>query len=259
MVMIGGCDREGSPAVSAGGPAGSTTQGSANVHGEVRVLAAASLTEVFTTLAKAFEAAHPGTTVTPSFGGSSALAEQIRQGAPADVFASADDATMQPLEQAGLVEAPTVIARNRLTLVVEKGNPKGIGALADLARPGTVFVLCAPAVPCGRLGAAALQRAGVTARPASLEDNVKSVTNKVALGEADAGIVYVTDVAAARAAGGKVDAVAIAGADDPALAAVYPMAVVKGAVNSAGARAWLSFVAGPDGQRALRSAGFLAP
>ncbi|HEX2850381.1 MAG TPA: molybdate ABC transporter substrate-binding protein [Acidimicrobiales bacterium] len=250
LVLAAACSQEGSPAVSGPSPSGSRPGGT------VSVFAAASLTEVFTTLASAFEARNPGTKVTTSFGGSSSLAEQIRQGAPADVFASADEVTMAPLVSAGLVEAPTVVARNRLTLVVERGDPKGIRSLADLGRPGTVLVLCSAAVPCGRLGAAALQRAGVTVTPASLEDNVKSVVNKVALGEADAGIVYVTDAAAA---GGKVDRVAIDGADDAALAAVYPMAIVKDHRNDDGAKAWMTCVTGPDGRRVLRAAGFLAP
>jgi molybdate transport system substrate-binding protein len=225
-------------------------------HKTLRVLAAASLTESFEALGSAFEKQHDDVDVVFTFAGSSALAEQVNQGAPADLFASADEESMARVAAAGNATAARVIARNRLTILVEKGNPEKIDGLAALARPGVLFVTCAPQVPCGRLAAAALQRAGVDATPASLEDNVKAVTAKVILGEADAGIVYVTDV---RAAGNPAEAVAIDGADDPALQAVYLMAVTKQRASRSAAAAWLAFVLSADGRAVLTRHGFLAP
>jgi molybdate transport system substrate-binding protein len=223
---------------------------------KLRIAAASSLTEAFTELARAFEADHPDIDVQLSFAASSALVEQVRQGAPADVVATADDATLRGLVEEGLVAIPTVIARNRLSLIVEPGNPKNINGLADLARGDVVFVLCATPVPCGKVGALALQRAGVTRAPASLEDNVKGVVAKVTLGEADAGIVYVSDV---TGAGDKAAGVAIAGADDPALQAAYPMAVAVDTKSRSAAEAWMTFVRSADGQRTLARFGFLRP
>jgi molybdate transport system substrate-binding protein len=222
----------------------------------VQVFAASSLTEAFTAMSTTFESQHPGVKVTFNFAASSALAQQINDGAPADVFVSADEPNMTKVIDAGNASAPTPVARNRLALLVEPGNPKGITGLADLARPGVVFVLCAPEVPCGKVGAAALTKANVTAQPASLEENVKAVVSKVTLGEADAGIVYATDV---RAAGDKAQSVDIDVADDPSLEAVYPIAVTKtGATNDA-ARTWVDYVLSGDGQSTLASFGFLPP
>ena len=218
----------------------------------VRVLAAASLTEAFTELATTFEE-ETGTDVTLSFGGSAALAEQVIQGAPADVLVTADEPNMAKVEDA---EDVTIIARNRLSILVEPGNPKGIVGLAGLARDGVVTVLCAPSVPCGRFAAMALEKAGVQVDAASVEESVKGVVAKVTLGEADAGIVYVTDV---RAAGDAAAGVAIDIADDPALEAVYPMAVLADAADVDAAREWVDFVAGETGRETLAAHGFLAP
>ena len=209
------------------------------------MFAAASLTDAF----KAEAAAFHGGRVQLNFGGSSTLAAQITQGAPADVFASADQASMQRVVDAGDATARAVFATNRLQLVVGPGNPKGIHSLADLARPGLVIVLCAPAVPCGAYAAQALGKAGVTVHPASQEQDVKAVLTKVELGEADAGIVYETDV---RAAGR-----AAAGIDIPAgenVIADYPIALLKGA--SRAAAEFVDFVRSPDGQRILAGFGF---
>lgn len=223
-------------------------------NGSVHVLAAASLTEAFTQMGKDFEKAHPDANVTFSFAASSALAQQVNDGAPADVFVSADESNMKKVTDARSAHAPQTIARNRLAILVGKGNPKGITGLSDLGKDGVVFVLCAAEVPCGRFGAAALAKANVTAKPASLEENVKAVVSKVTLGEADAGIVYVTDV---KAAGGKTEGVDIDIADDPTLEAVYPIAVTKQVKNAAGARAWIDYVLSKDGQATLASFGFL--
>ena len=221
----------------------------------LRVAAASSLTEVFTELARTFEKDHPDIDVVLDFGASSAIARGINEGNPADVFASADATSMGDVVDAGNVAAPPeVIARNRLAIVVEKGNPKGIDGLADLAGDDVTFVMCAAEVPCGRLGAAALAKAGVQAKAASLEETVKAVLGKVRLGEADAGIVYATDVAAGA---GNVDGVPIDGADDPALEAVYLMAVTRRAANPDAARDWVDLVFSEIGQRAFADQGFL--
>jgi molybdate transport system substrate-binding protein len=248
-VLATGCASDGASSAS-------TESGADPLSGELRVLTAASLTEAFTELGTAFEADHPDVTVTFSFAGSSALAQQIDAGAPADVFVSADEATMAGVVDAGNANPPERIARNRLALLVERGNPEHIGGLGDLDRPGLVFVLCAPEVPCGRFGAAALATAGVTATPASLEANVKAVVAKVRLGEADAGIVYATDV---EAAGEATEGVAIAIADDPALEAVYVAAVTTGSAHQAEAAAWIDYLLSADGQATLARHGFLAP
>jgi len=211
----------------------------------IQVFAAASLTDAF----KAEAAAFHGARVQLNFGGSSTLAAQIAQGAPAEVFASADQASMQRVVGAGQAAAHAVFATNRLQLVVGPGNPKGIHSLADLARPGLVVVLCAPAVPCGAYAAQALGKAGVTVHPASQEQDVKAVVTKVALGEADAGIVYQTDV---RAAGR-----AVAGVEIPAgenVIAEYPIAVLRGAGPEA--TAFVDFVRSSEGQRILAGFGF---
>ncbi len=219
----------------------------------IRVLAASSLTEAFTVLARRFEATNQGVEVSLSFGGSSSLVTQVREGAPADVLATADESTMAVAVDGGLVGPPTKVATNRLTIVVEPGNPKGVTALADLARPDLLVVLCAPVVPCGRYAGLALTSAGVTVSPRSLEENVKGVVAKVALGEADAGIAYETD---ARAATGKVEGIAFAGRDDAALAAVAQAAVVRDAAAPDLARAYLELLTSAEGRKTFVALGF---
>lgn len=240
LVLTSGCSRDGGT-----GPRRTLT-----------VFAASSLTEAFTALGRTFERRHPGVKVTFRFGASSAISQQLVDGAPADVVATADEETMAKVVAAGRAADPVIVARNRLALIVERGNPMGIRSLADATRPGVVLVLCAPEVPCGRLAAAALTAAGVTARPASLEENVKGVVAKVTLGEADAGIVYATDV---RAAGDAAEGVDLPASGDPTLTAAYPMAVMTDAPDRATARAWLAFVRSAEGQRVLASFGFLGP
>ncbi len=223
--------------------------------GTLTVLAAASLTDAFTTLGQRFEASHRGDTrVVFSFAGSSSLAEQVRAGAPADVVATADEATMERLVADDLVETPQVFARNRLAIVVGSGDPKGIGSLADLGRGDITLVLCATEVPCGSLAARALEQAGVEPRPRSYEPNVKAVVSRVALGEADAGIVYATDV---RAAGPGVAGVEIP--PDQNLTTSYPVAAVKAGRTRTTARSFISFVLSDAGRRVLDDAGFSAP
>jgi molybdate transport system substrate-binding protein len=213
------------------------------------VFAAASLTESFTELGKEFEADHPGAKVTFSFAGSQALTAQITQGAPADVLATADTASMESVKS--LVSTPQTFARNQLAIVTEPGNPKGISTLADLAKPDNKVVLAAAAVPVGKAGAKALSDAGVTVKPVSEEQDVKAVLSKVELGEADAGIVYVTDL---KAAGTKVSGTTL-----PGITNTYPIATVSATSRTAASAAFVSFVLGPDGQAVLKERGFAAP
>ncbi|SCG66748.1 molybdate ABC transporter substrate-binding protein [Micromonospora inositola] len=231
------------------GPAG-TTGG-----GRVTVFAAASLTETFTRLGRDFEAAHPGTRVTFNFAGSSALATQITQGAPADVFAAASPATMKTVTDAGEAAAsPVTLARNQLVIAVPKGNPDRISGLTDLARPGVKVALCAEQVPCGAAARKALDAASARLTPATLEQDVKGALAKVKLGEVDAALVYRTD---ARAAASDLDAVEFpesAGAVND-----YPIVVLKRAGDPNGARAFVDYVRSDAGRAMLTAAGFQAP
>jgi molybdate transport system substrate-binding protein len=229
-----------------------TTGGGSGGFAEIKVFAAASLTDSFTKLAAQYTAAHPGVNVTCNFASSSDLATQIQQGAPADVFASADTINMGKV--ADLVGAPRTFAGNRLTIAVEPGNPEGIAELADLADKNLKVVLAAPEVPAGKYAREILAKAGVTVTPVSLEESVKGVAAKVMLGEADAGIVYVTDVSAAR---GKLDEVTIP--DDQNLIATYPIAVVNSSKHTADAQGFMDYVLSPSGQKVLADYGFLPP
>ena len=218
---------------------------------ELTVFAAASLTAAFTELGQQFTTAN-GTRVTFNFAGSQALATQIRQGAPADVFASADLANMAKVED--LTGTPRNFASNLLEIVVEKGNPRGVEGLGDLAAADLKVVLAAPEVPAGKYAAEVLAKAGVTVRPVSQEDNVKAVVTKVALGEADAGIVYRTDVAAG---GGKVEGVELP--EDQNVLATYPIATVKATKAQDQAQAFVDLVVSAEGRRVLEQHGFLPP
>ncbi|MET9299252.1 molybdate ABC transporter substrate-binding protein [Micromonospora aurantiaca] len=222
--------------------------------GPVTVFAAASLTESFTTLGKEYEAAHPGRTVTFNFGGSSGLATQITQGAPADVFAAASPATMKTVTDAGdAAGEPAVLVRNQLVVAVPRGNPARVGGLADLARPGVKVALCAEQVPCGAAARTALDAAGVRLTPATLEQDVKGALAKLRLGEVDAALVYRTDV---RAAPG-LDAVEFP--ESARAVNDYPIVVLRAAGNPAGARAFVDFVRSDAGLAVLTAAGFQAP
>jgi molybdate transport system substrate-binding protein len=226
-----------------------------SLHGSITVFAAASLTATFTELAKKFEAANPGVSVQTSFAGSSDLVAQIIAGAPADVFASADTATMAKLTAASLVAGePTNFATNVLEVAVPPKNPAAVRSFADLARPGTKTVICASVVPCGAATLALEKSAGVVLSPVSEENSVTDVLGKVSSGEADAGVVYVTDV---KGAGSSVRGIAIPRAEQSVN--TYPIAVVKGAANPTTARAFDRFVSGPVGRSVLAAAGFGAP
>lgn len=221
----------------------------------ITVFAAASLTGPFRTIAKDFETANPGTTVELDFAGSSTLARQIGEGARADVFASADETTMKQVVDAGEVAgAPRPFAGNRLAIIVPRGNPNHVSGLADLARAGMVVSLAAAGVPVGHYAVEGFGKAGVPVPNASQEADVKAVVTRVSMGEADAGVVYVTDVAAGA---DKVEAVAIPDAHN--VVARYPIATLRGAPNPTGARAFVAYVLSPPGQGALERAGFLAP
>ncbi|MEX2205634.1 MAG: molybdate ABC transporter substrate-binding protein [Myxococcota bacterium] len=230
-----------------------SAQAAAAAPKPVLVFAAASLAEAFTALCDAFASAHAPASVEHSFAGSPALVAQIESGAPAEVIVTADTESMARLEAAGrLASAPALFARNRLEIVVERGNPKGVTGLADLARSDLIVILAAESVPVGRYAREALNSAGVTLAPRSFEPNVKAVLNRVALGEADAGIVYATDV---RAAGERVAGVAIA--DGQNVSASYPIALVKQAELRPEARAFVAFVLSDAGRAILARFGFL--
>jgi molybdate transport system substrate-binding protein len=223
--------------------------------GTVNVFAASSLTGAFRALAAAFEAEHAATKIAFNFAGSPTLVRQILDGAPVDLFASADEANMQRLsEERAIAGEPVTFARNRLQIVVAKGNPKHVTGLADLGRQELVVVLCGETVPAGRYAQQAFEKAGVPPPTGSRELDVKAVVSKVQLGEADAGIVYVTDV---RAAGGSVEGVALPEAHN--VAARYPIAIVAAATHPAEAHAFMAFVRSPAGEKILGAYGFLPP
>jgi molybdate transport system substrate-binding protein len=226
-----------------------------DVAGELRVFATASLTAAFTELGEAFIGANPDVDLIFNFAAASQLVTQIGEGAPADVFASADQPTMARLTEAGNnASEPVVFTTNSAQIVVEAGNPQGITDVADLARPGLIAIACAPDAPCGRYAKQVLDNAGVTVEFRSLEENVRAVVSKVMLGEADAGIVYVTDVINAG------DAVAGVPIPDALnVVAEYPIAVTRGASNPTAAQAFVDFVLSDEGQAILESHGFVSP
>lgn len=220
----------------------------------ITVFAAASLAEAFDELAERFEAEHPLTDVVLNSGGSAALAQQIVQGAPADVFASAAEPPMQAVIDAGLASDPAILATNTLQLVTPAGNPAGITGLDDLARPELRIALCDVSVPCGAAAAALLERHGVAASADTLESDVTAVLTKVMLGEVDAALVYRTDVIVA---GDTVEGIEVPGA--ASVVNRYPIAVMTDAAAPDAAADFVAFVAGLDGRAVLDAAGFGAP
>lgn len=219
---------------------------------ELTVLAASSLTDVFETLAAKFEAAHDGTTVTFSFGSSTDLAEQVADGAPGDVLATADETSMSLAEDAGVTGEVSPFATNVLTIVTPADNPAGITSLDDLE--GTTWVRCTDEAPCGKVAAAVLADNDITAEPASLEEDVRATFDKVVSGEADAGLVYATD---AVAAGDDVVAVDIPGAESELTA--YFTAVLNQSADADLAQEWIDFVTSEEGLAVLKQAGFGTP
>ncbi|WP_348733679.1 molybdate ABC transporter substrate-binding protein [uncultured Mycolicibacterium sp.] len=231
-----------------------TAEGTA-VTGEITVYAAASLQPTFTDLGDRFERDHPGTTVTFNFAGSSSLVTQLVQGAPADVFASANPENMAKAVDSGVVSgAPVDFAANTLTIVTPPGNPKGVQQFSDLADPDLQVVVCAPQVPCGAATETVERFTGVALRPVSEESSVTDVLGKVVSGQADAVLVYVTDAADAAD-----DVTEVPFPEAAAAVNVYPIAVVRNAANPAGAQAFVDLVTGAQGREVLASAGFAAP
>lgn len=221
---------------------------------EVNVFAAASLIDVFQQLEPDFERVNPGADLRLHFAGSSDLASQIVAGAPADVFASADEKQLGKVADAGLVNGTAqLFATNTLTIAVPAGNPKDIRGFADLAGPGVNEVVCAPQVPCGAAVEEIEQASGVTLSPASEEPDVRSVLSKVASGDADAGLVYVTDAATTP----EVESLDFPAADHAINE--YPIAVIRGGPAGDLGRAFVAFVLGDHGRNALRHAGFGTP
>ena len=243
VVVLAGCGSgSGSDAASAG------------VSRPVTVFAAASLTESFTTLGKQFEAAHPGVRVKFNFAASSALAESIAQGAPADVFASASTKNMDSVVASGDASGPTTFAKNAMEIAVPPANPGGVDSLSDLTKPGLKVALCQPQVPCGVAAQKVFDNANITVEPVTLGADVKAVLTAVRLGEVDAGVVYETDV---QAAGEKVNGIQIPAEQNASTA--YPIAVLTKAPNAAGARAFVDYVLSADGTKVLTGAGFASP
>lgn len=214
----------------------------------IQVFAAASLTDVFGEIEQEFETANPGVNVEFVFGGSSDLAAQINEGAPADVFASANEAQMEAVGEA--VPNPELFASNTLTIVVAEGNPLAIDGLEALTREDVTLVVCAPEVPCGAATAKVAEAAGLSLAPVSEEPNVTDVLGKVANDQADAGLVYVTDIA--RADG--VEGVDFEGA--AAVVNLYPIGALAESVHGPEAAAFVAYVLGEDGQQILESYGF---
>lgn len=242
------------PACASTAPGSTTGTPAPKLSGTLTVFAAASLTEAFDDYKRQLVSANPSLSVTYSFAGSQQLVAQVQSGAPADIVATADEASMQRLVERNLVEPPRVFARNLLEIVVPAGNPKEVKGLSDLARSDLKVVLEDPAVPAGKYGRQALDKQGVKVNPVSLELDVKSELQKVASGEADAGIVYVTDV---KAAGAAVTGIEIP--TDQNVVATYPVAVVTAAQNHSLALAYVDQLLSGSGQDAVKARGFLPP
>lgn len=247
LVTMAGCSSSGTPASDQPLSSAST--------GEVTVFAASSLNSTFTKIGKQFEAAHPDTTMRFNFAGSSDLVAQLQQGAPADVFASADTNTMDRAADDNLLSgSPTSFATNPMMIAVPPDNPAKIASFADLAQPGVQVVVCAPQVPCGAATKKVEVSTGVTLMPVSEESSVADVLNKVTTGEADAGVVYVTDV---KGAAGKVTGIQIPA--DVNAVNTYPIAVLARSASPTLAEQFEALITGPRGQQVLADAGFGSP
>ena len=249
VLVLAGCGSGGADAASSGG------SDDGDLSGALTVFAASSLTDVFTLLGNELTAANPGLEVRISFAGSSALATQIVRGAPADVFASADEQQMEVVAGEDLVAgSPAVFASNVLQIAVPAGNPAGVTGLDDFTRSDLALALCAPEVPCGSAAEDVFDAAGVTPEPDTYEEDVRAALTKVELGEVDAALVYASDVASA---GDAVEGVAFAEAADAVNR--YPIGVLADAPNPAAAEAFVALVQSDRGQRVLADAGFRAP
>ncbi|WP_073948566.1 molybdate ABC transporter substrate-binding protein [Streptomyces kebangsaanensis] len=254
LLALGACSSSSSDGSSSSGP-DSSASSSPRPSGTVTVFAAASLKESFTTLGKEFERQHPGTEVAFNFGGSDTLAASITAGAPADVFAAASARTMATVTDGkDAAGTPVAFARNQLEIATLPGNPDRISSLKDLTKPGLKVVLCDKAVPCGAAAQKALGASHLELTPVSYEQDVRSALTKVELKEADAAVVYKTDV---KAAGGRVQ-----GVEFPESAEAlndYSITLLKNAPNAAAAKAFVELVTSAEGQQVLTRAGFLKP
>ena len=245
VLLLAGC----------GGSSSSAPSSADRVTGPLTVFAAASLTDVFGDLGKDLEEQHPGLEVTFNFAGSQALATQLTQGAPADVFASANQTQMDVVTKAGLPASdPATFTENVLEIAVPEGNPGKVTGLADFAKRDLTLAICAPDVPCGAAAEQVFTAAGITAQPDSEEEDVKAALTKVQLGEVDAALVYATDV---QAAGSKVEGIPFPEAEKAVN--TYPITTLEAAPNPKAAQAFVDLVEGPTGQQALKAAGFRAP
>ncbi|WP_344862594.1 molybdate ABC transporter substrate-binding protein [Amycolatopsis ultiminotia] len=248
-LLAGACSSNDEPSA---GPGSGSSSAPAPAGGTLTVFAAASLTESFNALGKQFEAAHPGVKVSFDYEGSSSLVQKLDNGAKADVFASADEKNMTKAVQGGVIDGqPTVFATNKLAIAVAKGNPKGIKSFSDLTKGGLTVVVCAQQVPCGSATETVEKNTGTTLKPASEETDVKQVLAKVQSGDADAGLVYVTDATSAAGKVDKVDFPESSGAVNK-----YPIAVVKDAPQAALAKQFSDFVLGAQGKDELTKIGF---
>jgi molybdate transport system substrate-binding protein len=253
LLALSACSSSDASSSAAGASSGSSV--SPKLSGTVTVFAAASLQESFTALGTEFEKQHPGTKVAFNFGGSDTLAASITSGAPADVFAAASPRTMATVtDKSDAVGTPATFVRNQLEIATLPGNPDRISSLKDLTESGLKVVLCDRTVPCGAAAQKVLEAAALKVTPVSYEQDVKSALTKVELKEADAALVYKTDV---KSAGDKVG-----GVDFPESAKAindYPIARLKNAQNAAAAEAFIALVQSAEGQRVLGEAGFLKP
>lgn len=254
-LVLAGCS---GGTTDSGADSGAETDDQASdVSGDLTVYAAASLQGAFDQLGDSFMEAHPNTNLTFSFDGSSVLATQILSGAPVDVFASADEPNMAKITDEGLtLGEPDAFATSELVIAVQPGNPFGIESLADLAAPGPdgddpVVVVCAAEVPCGNASRQLLDRDGVEVTPASEEQNVTAVLTKVREGEADAGLVYRSDV---LSTGGEVEGIDIAAAEEAAGA--YMIAAIDGTASPEAAEAWIAYLNSDEAQELLGELGF---
>ena len=262
VLALAGCTDSAATSTDAASSSPTEKSGSSEITGTLTVFGAASLTDVFTELGDQLMADHPGLDVQFNFAGSSALATQVTQGAPADVFASADEVQMAKVADADLAENPEVFATNPLMLAVPVDNPLGIHlpegggipSFAEILDHDVTMAVCAPEVPCGAAAAKVLDAAGMSAYPDTYEDDVRAVLTKVELGEVDAGLVYVSDV---HAAGDKI--LAFGFSESSQAINRYPISVLADSPNPAAARAFVDLVLSDDGQQILRGAGFLEP
>jgi molybdate transport system substrate-binding protein len=252
MPVLVGCSGWGADSTAHGGNA--TTAGRVQ-EGELLVSAAASLSDAFGEVEVAFEAAHPGVDVLLNLGSSSSLREQILEGAPVDVFASASASHLARLAEGGEVAGqPVIFARNLLQIGVAPGNPAGITGVEDFAREDLLIGLCAEEVPCGEFGRRALQKAGVSPAIDTNEPDVRALLSKIEIGELDAGIVYVTDVMSTR---GVVEGIDIP--EDYNVAVEYSIAALANAPHPRAGAAFVAFILSDDGQKILDEHGFSSP